>query len=253
MQRIVQCGLVVAALVSGISAVEPVPNSQLAAYMDRLSKAMMTMDDDRPPFYDGANQFEPTCIQNVGQCFTTEFWTRHYLAQIENVTIIPSVHVDAELINLKDEVGTIKSTKSVAVARGTTKGWTISAKATVSTLFSGKGGFAEVSGTYKDETTDLTTQTRTVEYASTCAAGRTCRIQTVTFQAVLRGVCRGEPFIWCSSERRMCDSGLQDSCSQYGDYFKKSCSSGVPLTSDCETTVQIRDGKNDLLSVVVLE
>lgn len=251
------CRLLLAAVCIGCSAaaVSPAAESAISDIKKEIEANARKIDPDDPPYYDASNIIEPTCINNIISCLKTEFWTRQYLDHVDSVSIQTSVHTDAELVNTGSKDATIRSTESTAVALGTTKGWTIGLKASAGVT----GGVAplvtpftaELSGSYKDETTSTTTETRTTQYTASCPPGKTCRIQTVTYQVTATGVCSDEPFYNCGGEQHMCTSDWTESCDQYNAFFKKGCKS-IPTVHPCKVNIQMRDNGDKLLNTVII-
>ncbi|PHH76325.1 hypothetical protein CDD83_4267 [Cordyceps sp. RAO-2017] len=233
------------------------PESTVSMTVEMLQAAMGNVNLANPPYYEDGAQTEPTCTRHLGRCARTSFWTRHVMAaRPANVTIKTKTHVDAELINTGTREAKIKSTRSLALAHGTSKGWTIGARASLTDVAAipSKG---EVSASFSDETTSATTETQEVEYDAVCPAGSLCRIQTITFSATLEGRCRPEPFLACRGDvGNVCDKGPQigRECRQYRAYFDKhGCRDrSVVETEPCSVDVQLRDENGGLLKVIVV-
>lgn len=227
------------------------PSNQLPNFINQLQQSLRTVDQNNPPFTDGSKLNEYTCPAHAFECTTTDFWQRQILASApDRVTITTNIHTDATLINDGTKDATITSSFSTAVAIGTTKGWTIGAKVTLSSP--NKVGSSELSASYSDTSTSTTTETKTVQYGAICPAGKTCRIQTVTFQARLHAYCRHEAMLDCTGAVNVCKrpTGVLQ-CQQYVDYYNRNCVN-PPSDSPCSVDVQLRADDGKLLTLVII-
>ncbi|EFY85234.1 hypothetical protein J3459_017562 [Metarhizium acridum] len=227
------------------------PSNQLPNFINQLQQSLRSVDWNNPPFTDGSKLNEYTCPAHAFECTTTDFWQRQTISSLpSHVTVSTEIHTDATLINDGTKDATITSSSSTAVALGTTKGWTIGAKASLSSP--DKIGNAELSASYSDTSTSTTTETKTVQYGAVCPAGKTCRIQTVTFQARLEAYCKHEPMLDCRVPVNVCKrpTGILR-CQQYVDYYNRNCVS-PPSDSPCHVDVQVRADDGKLLTLVII-
>ncbi|OAA70102.1 Clostridium epsilon toxin MTX2 [Akanthomyces lecanii RCEF 1005] len=225
----------------------------LQKYITNLSKSYQ-LDTTHAPF-NKVDSGTVHCSGNVGTF--ADVWEWQTFKNIGNIEVEAKSHVDAAYANRESETNTFKSIKSVAVAHGTTKGWTIGSKAIGKVSFPDVGEVSvEISAQYKDESTDTTTETTTTEYDAQCPGQTYCTIETVTFSYKITGTCWRETwydFMQQNQPAKLCSTGPFDTCYNMAVLYYNGCSNGYdsPDTVPCQVTVQIRDDAGDLLKLVV--
>ncbi|KYK56991.1 hypothetical protein DCS_03998 [Drechmeria coniospora] len=171
------------------------------------------------PSNDVALARESTCWRNWGlTCQDTVFIRRQQLINISAVEFGAIRHEDQALTTgqqlndlFKIHASKVTTKKSTAVLRSLTKGWNAGFRI-VNSLAPGPSASISAEGSYDyyEESTDANTVTNEAVFEHSCLQGYHCTIQTVSFYAKVRGVCRVKPFT-------RCNSGEQDAC--YG--FRK--------------------------------
>ncbi|KAK2594032.1 hypothetical protein QQS21_008251 [Conoideocrella luteorostrata] len=241
---------------------QPFKQSQVDRIVKSLETQLLNINSKSLPYYDSSSRREATCIQNMYKCPTTRFWSRHFLTIARKATIKQIRHADATFANDGSEKADLKSSKSTARLSSTTKGWQIAAKIGTGSPSSVAG---DVSGQFKYEWTESNTKTETVEYTGRCPAGKTCTIETITFQATIEGYCMEAPLLYCGwdidlTAQNVCVAqgevnSLQDTCGQYKSYIEKARKEICPSSSArkrCQVDVPVLDASNEVFRVVAM-
>ncbi|KHN93747.1 uncharacterized protein MAM_08388 [Metarhizium album ARSEF 1941] len=229
----------------------PARGDQLADFINQLKKSLHNVDQRNPPFYDEPKLKEATCPSVAWDCLTTEFWTRLTIVDVPHqIAISTNTHTDALLANSGSQDAVIKSQTSTAVAQGTTTGWTIGGQVKVAAPKDVLE--AELSASYNDQSTSMTTETKSIEYDATCPAGKTCRIQTVTFRAEIQASCKTDAYFACKDALNICERPRGTlTCQQFVDYYNRNCLDAQRY-QPCSVDVQLRQDDGSLLTLVVI-
>lgn len=206
---------------------------------------------DNPPKYKSDEISEPTCFAYVGSCNPTYFHLQHsFINGTARASYITQVEHGIHNIGNTDVKLTV--TQSTAVALGTTKGWNIGAKYTISGDIVGTKNGLEISGGYSESKSETVTTTRTIASEVVCRPGYACEIQTWTFHVQVEGYCKTRPIINCGGEYDACEKAT-NICSQYFDYFNKFCSKKkLAATTHCKSQTVINDASGKPLTKLVL-
>ncbi|RDA83802.1 hypothetical protein CP532_4610 [Ophiocordyceps camponoti-leonardi (nom. inval.)] len=273
-----------------VQAASPAELSNLAnhpsikAYLKKLGKHFsLRLSEDKLPYSDREGISEPVCPWKFSSCSTVYFYKRFKLIRVDKVDFSAVSNIEASLTTAYDPndkryiyPAKVTITESTAVTESTTKGWKVSLKLDGAVSGDPTGSFASggaaVTSEYGEEYTSTTTTTRSVSIEAPCEAGKYCTIQTLTYQAHLRGKCRIEPIINCGGEEDAClkfekttDNSYhgygvpqkvwkwQDGpCRQWRAYSRKNCRQGHYSVVDCtvSTPVLNRIGKPYSFTVI---
>lgn len=231
----------------------PVSEDILQKFITSLSKSYK-LDTAHAPFTKAGNR-TVHCSGNTGTF--AKVWQWQTLKDIGHVEVVTKSHTDATYINRESETNTFKTVKSVAVAHGTTSGWTIGGKASTKIgVPDVEDVEVEISAEHKDESTDTTTETTTTEHDAQCPGQTYCTIETVTFSYRITGTCWDETwfdFMERNQPAKLCSTAPLSTCMDMEALYYNNCQNGYdsPGTIPCQVTVQIRDDAGDLLTRTV--
>lgn len=148
-----------------MAAAPPASKDILQKFITSVSKSYK-LDTAHAPFTKVRNR-TVHCSGNTGTF--AKVWQWQTLKVIGCVKVVTKSHIDATYINRESETNTFKSVKSVAVAYGTTRRWTIGGKASTAVGEPIVGDVeVEISVEHKDESTETTMKTVTTEHDAQC-------------------------------------------------------------------------------------
>ncbi|KAI1938393.1 hypothetical protein LOZ04_005641 [Ophidiomyces ophidiicola] len=168
-------------------------------------------------------------------------YLRHDLVSITDALVFTDVRVEEARVNQDEtEKITLAITKSTAIARTASSGWSITAKLAVKA----GDGSGEVTVGYTNTKTETITDTRTITDTLACGPRKRCSWETHTFRAKVRGKCEKTALAGCSRGKQdMCRStGWDKACQKHREFAAKECINGLV---DCEVEFALlaADGK----------
>ncbi|KYK53975.1 hypothetical protein DCS_05924 [Drechmeria coniospora] len=201
------------------------------------TKKSVTIDRKNPPYYDERVITEATCPFYLLSCTHTNFRFRHYLVNTTDVDIGYVAHQDELWDNMGTTQTTVISSRSTALLKSKTTGWTIGGK--VSLAVPDIGGGMEMSSSYQETLMTSFTETLTTQITVPCDAGNECGIETWTFFATVKGLCIQTPIVECSQSMDICASDGKFGCSQWKKFYKRNCRNRS--LKPCEVTFPLID------------
>ncbi|KAK2601558.1 hypothetical protein QQS21_004876 [Conoideocrella luteorostrata] len=222
---------------------------QIKAITDEL-KQSLTISSKKPPYYDKTFKTEPSCVSHYFSCHQTEFFYRHFLRKVYSIDIVYTSHTERKEYNTNNKPLTFKVTTSTTNTVSSTSGWNIGGKVsgTISPIE------LEINGDFSKSDTTSHSETSTVENDVTCDPGYECSIDTLTFYAVISGLCSTEPYVRCEEEGNICLWKSPLGCGQYVDHYNRNCFDGrheiEPL--NCNATFPIYDDTGKPLSRILV-
>ncbi|KAK2595201.1 hypothetical protein QQS21_007054 [Conoideocrella luteorostrata] len=245
--------LYISAVLSAAAAVARSQEVSNKATVERFMNDMksgITIDKDKPPYYDSNHLSEGTCVRWMPWGADTSFFNRHILQAIDKVEIRYNSHVE----NIEDNLGTtptvVKLTTSTTETKALTAGWKVGGKLSLTGGEGVKTG-VEVASEYAESDTKTHMDTTTVERTVTCEPGNTCRLETWTFYATIQGYCLLTSYFQTGSTvKNICTAKDWLGCDQFQKYHDQTCLADAP-SHKCEVRFPIKDGSGKPVSRIV--